>query len=118
MGSKRLSPAEIADRWTKGLCFKCDEKFILGHKEECKQLFTIELLDEDDDKSTPMISLHACAHGHSALLRVSYVGCRDHQRHPTLCFTGLWVHPQFCGHGGRDMCRTSALDANSPRGNG
>jgi hypothetical protein len=49
---------EIADRRAKGLCFKCDEKFVLGHKEECKRLFTIELFDEDFDESTPMISLH------------------------------------------------------------
>jgi hypothetical protein len=46
---------EIDDRQAKGLCFECDEKFTSDHKEDCKRLFAIKLLDEAD----PMISIHA-----------------------------------------------------------
>jgi hypothetical protein len=53
--SRKFSPAEIGDRRVKGLYFKCDEKFTPGHKEDCKRVFTIELLDEAD----PMIFIHA-----------------------------------------------------------
>ncbi|CAL5379765.1 unnamed protein product [Camellia sinensis] len=37
---KRLSPAELHDRRSKGLCFNCNEKFSPGHR--CKKLFLIE----------------------------------------------------------------------------
>ncbi|TXG68705.1 hypothetical protein EZV62_003640 [Acer yangbiense] len=37
---KRLSPAELQERRTRGLCFNCDEKFSPGH--HCKKLFLIE----------------------------------------------------------------------------
>jgi hypothetical protein len=39
--TKLLSMTEITDRQAKGLCFKCDEKFKSGHKEECKRLFVV-----------------------------------------------------------------------------
>jgi hypothetical protein len=60
-----LSPAEIADRRIKGLCFRCDEKFMSSHCEDCKRLFIIEVLIDDDDKipppadGDPTISIHA-----------------------------------------------------------
>lgn len=46
---KRLSPAELHDKRSKGLCFNCNEKFNLGHR--CKKLFLIEgsWSDEEDD---------------------------------------------------------------------
>ncbi|GAV90471.1 hypothetical protein CFOL_v3_33880 [Cephalotus follicularis] len=37
---KRLSPAELAERGAKGLCFNCNQKFGSGHR--CKKLFLIE----------------------------------------------------------------------------
>jgi hypothetical protein len=46
--TRKFSPVEIADHRVLGLCFKCDEMFTPDHMEECEQLFTIELLDEDD----------------------------------------------------------------------
>jgi hypothetical protein len=57
--TKKFSPAEIADRRKKGLCFKCDEYFVLGHGDICKQLFTIELIDNAGEAEAPTISLHA-----------------------------------------------------------
>jgi hypothetical protein len=36
---RRLSPAEMAQRRADGLCYNCDEKFVLGHR--CKKLFVI-----------------------------------------------------------------------------
>lgn len=45
---KRLSPAELADRRAKGLCFNCDEKFSPGHR--CKKLFLIEGIYEEEDQ--------------------------------------------------------------------
>jgi hypothetical protein len=57
---KRLTPAEVAD----GQCFHCYEFFTQGHKKLCKQLFCIEV--EDDNTAEPteavdtsMISIHA-----------------------------------------------------------
>jgi hypothetical protein len=70
---KRLSPAELSDRRSKGLCFNCDDKFSSGHK--CKKLFLIEGIYEEgeesleenpskeqwdeEDTDIPEISLHA-----------------------------------------------------------
>jgi hypothetical protein len=50
---KRLSSAEITQRRKDGQCFHCDEFFTNGHKLVCKQLFTIEVLEEDDDHTPP-----------------------------------------------------------------
>jgi hypothetical protein len=41
-----MSTIEIADCQAKGLCFKCDEKFKSGHKEESKRLFMIMVLED------------------------------------------------------------------------
>jgi hypothetical protein len=70
---KKLSPAELSDRRSRGLCFNCDDKFSQGHR--CKKLFLIEGIYEDgegsmeedstkeqwpeDDADVPEISLHA-----------------------------------------------------------
>ncbi|CAA0843096.1 Unknown protein, partial [Striga hermonthica] len=43
---KRLSPEETKRRCEKGLCFKCDEKFTLGH--HCKQAFFIHVIDDEE----------------------------------------------------------------------
>jgi hypothetical protein len=60
----RLTPTEIAQRRKDGKCFRCDELFTNGHKEVCKQLFSIEVVDEDTDDSSHTateltISIHA-----------------------------------------------------------
>jgi hypothetical protein len=62
--NRQLSSAEIADHRIKGLCFRCDEKFVPGHREECKRLFIIEVLIDDDTPpppadGDPTISIHA-----------------------------------------------------------
>lgn len=38
---------EFDERWTKGLCFWCEEKYVLGHQCKKKQLYKIELVEED-----------------------------------------------------------------------
>ena len=42
----RLSPGEMAQCRTDGLCYNCDEKFVLGH--HCKKLFIINIVRFDD----------------------------------------------------------------------
>jgi hypothetical protein len=54
---KKFTPTEIDDHRIKGLCFKCDEKFVPGHRYSCKCLFCIELLDDEDDGVELTISL-------------------------------------------------------------
>jgi hypothetical protein len=60
---KQLTPAEVAQRNKDEQCFHYDEFFTQGHKQVCKQLFCIEV--DDDDMATPtdtvdtsMISIH------------------------------------------------------------
>jgi hypothetical protein len=62
----RLSPAEIAQRRKNNKCFHCDEFFTNGHKQQCKQLFVIEVLDVDEEEvdhgpttNEPTISISA-----------------------------------------------------------
>jgi hypothetical protein len=57
---KCLSPAEIAQRHKDRQCFHCDEFFTIGHKLVCKQLFCIQVLDEDEVAASqdPTISIH------------------------------------------------------------
>jgi hypothetical protein len=68
---RRLSPAEMSQRRADGLCYNCDEKFVLGHR--CKKLFILEVVVDDEEEVTeeaecaalsgvldaPAISLHA-----------------------------------------------------------
>jgi hypothetical protein len=53
-------------QWSKdGHCFHCDKFFMNGHKLVCKQLFSIEVVDDEDtremlvDAADPTISIHA-----------------------------------------------------------
>jgi hypothetical protein len=60
----RLTPTKIAQCRKDGKCFCCDEFFTNDHKAVCKQLFSIEVIDDDvDDPGTdstePTISIHA-----------------------------------------------------------
>jgi hypothetical protein len=60
-----LSPTEIAQRRKVGKCFHCDEFFIHDHKENCKCLFSIEVVFDEECVSDPSnggeptISIHA-----------------------------------------------------------
>jgi hypothetical protein len=45
----RFTPAEIAQRRKDNKCFHCDEFFIPGHKQHCKQLFVMEVIQGDGD---------------------------------------------------------------------
>lgn len=54
-------------RWEKGLCFKCDEKFIPGHRYKVKQAFLIDPSEssEEEERELPTelnnaeVSIHA-----------------------------------------------------------
>jgi hypothetical protein len=54
--TKRLSLAEIAERRRKGQCFKCEELYTQGHRDVCKQLYTIEVIFDPDDIAPPAVS--------------------------------------------------------------
>jgi hypothetical protein len=58
---KRLTWSEMQQRRAQGLCFNCDERFVLGHKCKGPQLLLLESSYEDDeiDNEEPEISLHA-----------------------------------------------------------
>jgi hypothetical protein len=56
---QEFHPGKIADRHSKGLYFKCDQKFVPGHRDVCKCLFCIELLDDKEDNTEPTLSLAA-----------------------------------------------------------
>jgi hypothetical protein len=57
---RRLSSAEMAQRRADGLCYNCDEKFVVGHR--CKRLFTIEVSDDDAEinEAIECAALNAC----------------------------------------------------------
>jgi hypothetical protein len=60
----RLTQDEIAQRRKDGKCFCCDEFFTNGHKAVSKQIFSIEVIDDDaedptPDTTEPTISIHA-----------------------------------------------------------
>jgi hypothetical protein len=62
--TKRLSPADVTKHHNDGKCFHCDDLFTQGHKQVYKQLFNIEVVDEDDSPQTEeaddaTISIHA-----------------------------------------------------------
>jgi hypothetical protein len=60
-----LTSVEIAQRHKDGQCFHCDNFFTNEHKLVCKQLFSIEVVDDEDTRETPAdaadptISIHA-----------------------------------------------------------
>jgi hypothetical protein len=45
----RFMPAKIAQRRKDNKCFHCDEFFTPEHKQHCKQLFVMEVIQEDGD---------------------------------------------------------------------
>jgi hypothetical protein len=45
----RFTLVEIAQRRKENKCFHCEELFTPGHKQHCKQLFVMEVIQEDDD---------------------------------------------------------------------
>jgi hypothetical protein len=45
----RLSPAEITQRRKDNKCFHCNVFFTNGHKQQCKQLFMLEVLDANEE---------------------------------------------------------------------
>ncbi|KAH7565110.1 hypothetical protein JRO89_XS09G0135600 [Xanthoceras sorbifolium] len=49
---KKMTPEELNERKRKGLCFRCNEKFGLGH--QCKKLFLIQASFNDSDEDEDM----------------------------------------------------------------
>ena len=80
---KRLNQTEQDEHRCLGLCFNCDEKYSQGHNKDCKRLFLLDSLIEDDDDApseepadaeAPVFSLHAVAgvpSNNTLLLRVA-----------------------------------------------
>lgn len=57
---KRISWEEMQKRRAQGLCFNCDDKFVLGHKCKGPQLLLLEgNPDDEEEQDDPEISLHA-----------------------------------------------------------
>jgi hypothetical protein len=73
----RFTPAEIAQRRKDNKCFHCDDFFTPGHKQHCKQLFVMEVIQDDDDGGDQGL--------YSAELTISIAA-----------LTG-WLDPQFQG---------------------
>ncbi|KAD2393740.1 hypothetical protein E3N88_40717 [Mikania micrantha] len=74
--ARRLSHKEIEEKRAKGECFGCSEKYTPTHQCKNKQLFSIELVEEDDEEQQddndilqsiqePYISLNAIMGVHS-----------------------------------------------------
>lgn len=51
---KRLSPAEMQERRSRGLCFNCDDKWVTGHR--CKSHQFMILLTDDENHSESELS--------------------------------------------------------------
>lgn len=69
---KRVSPSEMDERSSKGLCFWCEEKCTFGHKCANKRAYALVLEPEDDEAAEaeeeellpaeseePLVTLHA-----------------------------------------------------------
>ncbi|KAL5715477.1 hypothetical protein ACHQM5_017290 [Ranunculus cassubicifolius] len=82
---KRLSPSEIQERRSKGLCYNCDDVWSIKHKCKAKQLFlivgdyddTTELSDtasnpEPSDSSAPAIPSEVAISLHALSGNISY----------------------------------------------
>ncbi|GKA55977.1 retrotransposon-related protein, partial [Tanacetum coccineum] len=53
---KWISPAERQERLSKGLCFKCDNRWVRGHK--CPSKFLLLMADEDVEEEQPPETKH------------------------------------------------------------
>ena len=45
---KRLMEAEIIEKRAKGLCYRCDEKFVLGHRCKLRELQVLMVLNDEE----------------------------------------------------------------------
>ncbi|XP_074377189.1 uncharacterized protein LOC141718709 [Apium graveolens] len=52
---RRLSEKELQYKWEKGLCFKYDDKWVIGHKCRRKELSVLLTQGEDDNESEPSL---------------------------------------------------------------
>jgi hypothetical protein len=49
--SRRRSPTKMQDHRAKGLCFNCDDKFVLGHRAQFQSRLKLKRLVEEKEKS-------------------------------------------------------------------
>lgn len=48
MNGRRLTAVEIDEKRSQGLCFFCDEKYVVGHNCSAKwQIFMVEVVEEE-----------------------------------------------------------------------
>ncbi|GJS64184.1 putative mitochondrial protein [Tanacetum coccineum] len=55
---KRLTDAEMAEKRSKGICFRCDEKFAPGHSCASKTLQVLLVGDEEEDEDSDTEHVH------------------------------------------------------------
>jgi hypothetical protein len=108
---KKFTSTEIADRRIKGLCFKCDEKFVPGHCDSYKRL-----LDDEDDDAEPTISLATLtgiqpSTGHTMHVSVTISST-------SLRAARLWLHPQLHRHQCHGACERHILRLRRTAGSG
>lgn len=48
---RRLTDKELQEKRAKGLCFRCDDKWVIGHRCKRRELSVIVLEDEEDDST-------------------------------------------------------------------
>jgi hypothetical protein len=99
----RFTPAEIAQRHKDKKCFHCDELFTPGHKQHCKQLFFMEVIQDDDDGGEQGLYSAESTISIAALTGIQPRRGRMMQVYVTVQGSVLralldsWLHPQFCG---------------------
>jgi hypothetical protein len=80
----KLTPVEVAKCRSKNQCFHCNDQYVHSHKEQCKQLFTIEVITDEllvqPSEVDPAISLHTLIgiqprSGHMMQVSVIINGC-------------------------------------------
>ena len=81
---KRLSPAELALRREKGLCFNCDEKFSRGHK--CTPSLFLFITDEEEGSQEPLSAVFSV---NEPPAQISLLALSRHGAPETLCVVGV-----------------------------
>jgi hypothetical protein len=94
----RLTRAEISQWQKDGKCFRYDEFFTNVHKVVYKQIFSIKVLYDDAEDTTPdttepTISIHA--HGHPTVTLPHHAVPGGHQRLLPAHAAWLGLHPQL-----------------------
>ncbi|GJT58344.1 putative mitochondrial protein [Tanacetum coccineum] len=68
---KELIETELADKQSNGLCFKCNEKFTIGHQCPSKTLQVLLVMDEEDEDDEENVENREGSHIHLDSMKVS-----------------------------------------------